>query len=258
MAAGSPMGSTLGISGSASNQPEMAIFSAATLAKFADACASIPLRPLDRAFERAGIRPGKTDDDSGGSRRIRFRQYLSTIDQHDARQLQQLGDALGALIDEVADSKKPFLVGAAEADGFTFADGAFRLASIEANSFAITRLDEGASIDDRRRRLHVLAAKHPAKAIAGARQLVESVSTLAGDDCGVRGTSKAVTAIRNGLQQLADLVQRFDELSKTKATAPEITADHARLAVDSAMAFVRFAAASTGRRLGKRDSSRRP
>ncbi|HXM08299.1 MAG TPA: hypothetical protein VN936_12585 [Candidatus Acidoferrum sp.] len=221
----------------------MAIFSKETLAKFADACASIPLRPLDRAFESAGIRPGKTADDSGGARRTRFRRYLAGIDQRDAKHLQQLGAALGALIDEVAYSKKTFLIEGAERDGFEFADGVFRVASTDANSFAITRLDDAASIQDRIRRLQVLAAERPAKAIAGARQLVESVSRLAGDDCGVRGTGRAVTVIRNGLQQLVDLVQRFDELPKTQATAQEITADHARLAVDSAAAFVTFVAA---------------
>jgi len=212
----------------------MATFGKETLSKFADACASIPLRPLDRAFERAGVRPGRTADDSGGARRTQFRRYVAGVDQRDAKQLQQLGDALGALIDEVADSKKPFLVGAAEADGFTFADGAFRVASIDANSFAITRLEDAASIDDRSRRLHVLAAERPAKAIAGARQLVESVSRLAGDDCGIR--------------ELVDIVERFDELSKTKSGVSKITAHHARLAVDSAVAFARFAAASTSAR----------
>src|SRR5580692_3272405 len=123
MAAASPMASTLGISGSASNQTDVATFSKETLAKFADACASIPIRPLDRAFDRAGIRAGVTDDDSGGARRTRFRQYLSTIDQKNARQLQQLGDALGVLIDEVATSKEPFLIAAAEGDGFEYVNG---------------------------------------------------------------------------------------------------------------------------------------
>jgi hypothetical protein len=251
------MGSTLGISGSASNQPEMAIFSAATLAKFADACASIPLRPLDRAFDRAGIRAGKTDDDSGGSRRIRFRQYISTIDQRDPRQLQQLGDALGALVDEAAESKQTFLISAAEADGFELVDGAFRVASTSANAFAIVRLDDAASIADRIRRLQVLAHDRPAQAIAGARQLVESVSRLAGDDYGVRGTAKTVTVVRNGLQQLFDLVERLDELAKAKSTTSQTTANHAKLALDSAAALVTFVSASTGRMPSNRDSSRR-
>ena len=127
-------------------------FSSETLSKFADACASIPIRPLDRAFDRAGIRAGITDDDSGGARRTRFRQYLSTVDQKNARQLQQLGDAFGALIDEVATSKQRFLISAAEGDGFEFINGAFRVASTDATAFAIARLDDSDAIDDRIRR----------------------------------------------------------------------------------------------------------
>jgi hypothetical protein len=117
----------------------MATFSKETLSKFADACASIPLRPLDRAFERAAIRPGISDDDSGGARRAKFRRYIAGVDQSNAKQLQQLGDALGALIDETADSKKEFLVRAAEGDGFAFEDGAFRPASKARTSFAVER-----------------------------------------------------------------------------------------------------------------------
>jgi hypothetical protein len=252
------MGSTLGISGSASNQPDMAIFSAATLAKFADACASIPIRPLDRAFDRAGIRAGVTNDDSGGARRIRFRQYLSTIDQRDARQLQQLGDALGALVDEAAVSKQTFLITAAETDGFELVNGAFRVAATGANAFAISRLDDTTALEDRIRRLQVLAQDRPAQAIAGARKLVESTSSIAGDAHGVRGAGKLAKAVRETLQELAGIVERFDELASAKPTADGITADHARLVVNSAAALVAFIAASTGRMPSNRDSSRRP
>jgi predicted lactoylglutathione lyase len=101
-------------------------FSKQTLEKFEAASASIPLRPLDRAFDAAGIRLGKDPGGPDGARRAQFRRYIAGVDQHDPQQLDRLGDALGALIDEVAESKKEYLVKAAEGDGFVFTDAAFR------------------------------------------------------------------------------------------------------------------------------------
>ncbi|MEO7202551.1 MAG: hypothetical protein ABI431_06950 [Candidatus Tumulicola sp.] len=216
----------------------MATFSKETLSKFADACASIPLRPLDRAFERAGIRPGKTDDDSGGARRTQFRRYLAGVDRNDERQLQQLGDALGALIDEVADSKKAFLIGSAERDGFSLTDGTFRVAVTDASSFALTSLDDAAAIDDRIRRLRVLAGELPGDAVAGSRQLVESAGRIAGD--GIGGKNKTAAVVRVGLRNLAQLIDSLDDLADAKLTAAQ-----ARLAVDAAAALVWFVADRT-------------
>ncbi len=215
----------------------MATFSKETLSKFADACASIPLRPLDRAFERAGIRPGKTDDDSGGARRTQFRRYIAGVDRNDERQLQQLGDALGALIDEVADSKKAFLIGSAERDGFSLTDGAFRIAVADARSFALANLDDIAAVDDRIRRLQVLAGQRPGDAVAGAWQLVESASRIAGDGFGINGKNKTAAVVRVGLRNLAQLIDSLNDIDS------KLTAAHARLAVDSAAAFVRFVTA---------------
>ena len=104
------------------------VFSRRTLGVFEDASASIPIRQLDRAFDSAGIRLGQDPGGPDGARRARFRRYVVSVDQHDRRQLNRLGDALGALIDEVAASKQEFLVKAAERDGFLFADGVFRTA----------------------------------------------------------------------------------------------------------------------------------
>jgi hypothetical protein len=218
----------------------MATFSKETLSKFADACASIPLRPLDRAFERAGIRPGKTDDDSGGARRTQFRRYLAGIDRNDERQLQQLGDALGALIDEVADSKKAFLMDSAGRDGFSLTDGAFRIAVTDAGSFALTSLDDAASIDDRIRRLRVLAGERPGDAVAGSRRLVESASQIAGEGFGIGGKNKTAAVIRVGLRNLAQLIDSLDGLADAKLTAAQ-----ARLAVDAAAALIWFVADRT-------------
>jgi hypothetical protein len=216
----------------------MATFSKETLSKFADACASIPLRPLDRAFERAGIRPGKTDDDSGGARRTQFRRYLAGVDRNDERQLQQLGDALGALIDEVADSKKAFLIGSAERDGFSLTDGAFRIAVTDASSFALTSLED-AAIEDCVRRLRVLAGECPGDAVAGSRQLVESAGRIAGDGFGVSGSNKTAAVVRVGLRNIAQLIGSLDDIADSK-----LTAAHARLAVDAAAALVRFVVAA--------------
>jgi hypothetical protein len=101
-------------------------FSRRTLGVFEDASASIPLRQLDRAFQAAAIRLGQDPGGSDGARRVQFRRYVASVDQDDPQQLDRLGDVLGALIEEVATSKKSFLVTAAERDGFIFADGVFR------------------------------------------------------------------------------------------------------------------------------------
>src|ERR1700688_1325506 len=98
------------------------VFSRRTLGEFEDASASIPLRQIDRAFEGADIRLGEDSGGSDGARRAQFRRYIVSVDQQDPQQLERLGDALGALIEEVAASKQEFLVKAAERDGFIFAD----------------------------------------------------------------------------------------------------------------------------------------
>jgi hypothetical protein len=201
----------------------MATFGKETLSKFADACASIPLRPLDRAFDRTGIRAGVTNDDSGGARRIRFRQYLSTIDQRDARQLQQLGDALGALIDEVADSKKEFLIRAAENDGFSYKDGAFCVARVSRNSFAIRTADQLTSAGDLGRRLEALIGRKPKEAIGGAKELARSVVELA---------APAPTPTHRYLKELALILESID--GDTPACA--------RLVVATATALAAFIA----------------
>jgi hypothetical protein len=103
-------------------------FSPATLGKFEDASASIPLRQLVRAFEGAGMRLGVDPGGPDGARRVQFRRYVATVDQGNPKQLAQLGSVLGALIDEVATSKQEFLIKAAASDGFVFADGVFRAA----------------------------------------------------------------------------------------------------------------------------------
>ncbi|HEV2740320.1 MAG TPA: hypothetical protein VGU66_17310 [Candidatus Elarobacter sp.] len=94
------------------------IFSRRTLGVFEDASASIPIRQIDRAFEGVDIRLGEDPGGSDGARRAQFRRYIVSVDQHDPQQLDRLGDALGALIEEVAASKQEFLVKAAERDGF--------------------------------------------------------------------------------------------------------------------------------------------
>jgi catechol 2,3-dioxygenase-like lactoylglutathione lyase family enzyme len=101
------------------------VFSPRTLEAFEAASASIPLRPLDRAFEGAGLRLGKDPGGPEGARRTQFRRYVAGVDQRNSQQLQRLCAALGTLIDEVAESKQDFLVKAAERDGFFYANGAF-------------------------------------------------------------------------------------------------------------------------------------
>jgi hypothetical protein len=238
------------------------VFSRRTLGMFEDASASIPIRQLDRAFESAGIRMGKDPGGPAGIRKAQFRRYVAGIDQHDPQQLDRLGDALGALIEEVAASKKDFLVKAAERDGFSFADRVFRVAETGPRSFAVTRAEDLALIDERGRRLLLLANDSPKDAIGGAIELVESVcrtvmrltgepapgkkadflvtvkSTLnaletisaGGDDA-----KKGAALVRKCLQQLGAVVASLSEL---RSLSPR----YARLAVGAAVTFAGFVA----------------
>jgi hypothetical protein len=136
-------------------------FSPATLGKFEDASASIPLRPLVRAFENAGIRMGEDPGGADGARKVQFRRYVAGVDQRKPAQLARLGAVLGALIGEVATSKQEFLIKAAESDGFVFADGIFRAAGAAKRvtiGDAEERLDAAC-----RNVLHALGGRAPAK-----------------------------------------------------------------------------------------------
>ena len=236
------------------------IFSQRTLRAFEDASASIPLRQLDRVFEASQIRPGKDPGGTEGARRVQFRRYIAGVDQHDPQQLNLLGDALGGLLKEVAASKIDFLVKAAEGDGFVFADGVFRPASTAPDSFALTRVEDVASIDERARRLYLLAADRPADAIAGARQLAESLCRTVlgligepapGKKAGLGDLAAATLAalepastdkaksgappVRRCLQQLAAVVA---DLEGVQRPSPR----YARLAVGAAVTFAHFVA----------------
>jgi len=239
------------------------VFSRRTLGEFEAASASIPMRQLDRAFGSANIRPGKDPGGLDGARRAQFRRYLAGVDQQDPQQLDRLGEALGALIGEVAASKEEFLVKAAERDGFAFADGVFRPAETAPSSFAVTRVEDLALIDDRARRLRLLANESPRDAVGGAMELVDSVcrtvlrllgepvptktaelvvvatATLkalervqAGSDDAKKGTA----VVRRCLQQLGAVVVGLGELRNG------ISPRHARLAVGAAATFAGFVA----------------
>jgi len=238
------------------------IFSRQTLAKFEDASASIPLRQIDRAFEGADIRLGKDPGGPEGVRRTQFRRYVVSVDQHDPQQLDRLGDVLGALIEEVATSKQDFLVKAAERDGFSFASGAFKATETAPNSFALTRVEDLALIDDRARQLYLLANGNPKGAIGAAKELVESVcrtilhlvgkpapkktanladiakSTLKVLELVPAGIddAKGAALVSKCLQQLSAVVINLGELRK--GFLPR----HARLAVGAAVTFSSFVA----------------
>lgn len=232
------------------------VFSRRTLEKFEDASASIVLRQIDRAFQGADIRLGEDPGGPDGDRRTQFRRYVASVNQHDPRQLDRLGDALGALISAAASSKEDFLVKAAQSDGFLFVDGVFRPAGTAASSFAVTRAVDLASIDDRGRRLHLLASDSPKDAIDGAKELVESVCrtllALIGEPDPrktadlvdiAKSTLKAlelVPASIDGkcLQQLVVLVGSLGEMRNLHGASRR----HARLAAGAATAFAGFVA----------------
>ena len=189
---------------------------------------------------------------------------------------------LGALIAEVAPSKVTFLVTAAEADGFGFADGAFLPADSAASSFAVKTADDLASIDDRGRRLQVLANDSPADAVAGALELVESVCRTVLHRLGVPSPRKsadlsdvvaatldalsAVSPHRAGAEQKsADVAHRFvHHLGSAVATLGELqglcgaraapsprqaslSPSHGRLAVSAAVSLAGFIAETSAK-----------
>jgi hypothetical protein len=243
------------------------VFSRRTLGEFEDASAAIVLRQIDRAFEGADIRLGEDPGGPDGARRAQFRRYIVSVDQHDSQQLERLGDALGALIEEVAASKQDFLVKAAERDGFFFADGVFRPAGTAPSSFAVTRVEDLAFIDDRARRLHLLANDSPTDAIGEAKELVESVcrtvlrligepaapktadlvdiakSTLEALElvrAGIDDAKKGAALVRKCLQQLSAIVASLGELRNLDGSG--LSRRHARLAVGAAVTFAGFVA----------------
>jgi hypothetical protein len=246
------------------------VFSRRTLGEFEDAAASIPLRQLDRIFKDAQIPLGEDPGGPAGTRRTQFRRYVASVDQHDPQRLERLGDGLGALIKEVAASKQEFLVTAAERDGFFFADGVFRQAVRAPSAFAITRAEDLALIEDRGRRLYLLANDDPADAIGGAKELVESVCRtvvrLIGEPAPVRAqlveiaeaaldalalvpahgdeTKAGDSLVRTCLQHLAAVVANLAELGtqygsnhRRDRKAERLSPRSARLAVGAAVAF---------------------
>ena len=239
------------------------VFSPSTLEKFEAASASIPLRPLDRAFQRAEIRLGDDPGGPAGSRRTQFRRYVASVDQRDPQQRKKLSAALGALVAEVATSKVEFLVKAAERDGFVFAEGVFREAETP-SSFAVTKVEDLAAIEDRGRRLRLLADDSPKLAIEGAKKLVESVCrtalSLAGKPASAKtgglielsasvvkalelvpaskSDTKDAALVRQCLQELTSVVAGLSQLRTPKNLSPR----HARLAVGAAVTFAAFLA----------------
>jgi hypothetical protein len=232
------------------------VFSQRTLEKFEDASASIVLRQIDRAFQGVDIRLGEDPGGPAGDRRTQFRRYVASVNQHDPQQLDRLGDALGALISAVATSKEDFLVKAAQSDGFLFVDGVFRPAGTAASSFAVTRAEDFAFIDDRGRRLYLLANDSPKDAIDGAKELVESVCRtllrLIGEPAPgktadlldiAKSTLKTLELVPAGidnkcLRQLVVLVATLGEMRSLRG----VSARHARLAVGAAATFAGFVA----------------
>jgi hypothetical protein len=249
------------------------VFSPETLEKFEAASASIPLRPLDRAFAAVDIRPGTDPGGPAGGRRTQFRRYIAGVDQHDPQQVDRLGHALGALIEEVAASKVDFLVQAAERDGFSFTGGVFRPANTAPRAFAVTRAEDLALVDDRGRRLYLLANESPADAVAGAKELVESVcqtvlqlsgkpdSRKTDDFAAVVASALQVVAastgdarretaaVRRCLEQLGTVVASLAALRSVYASdrgrdgkPKRASSSHARLAVGAAVTLAGFVA----------------
>jgi len=228
---------------------------------FEDASASIPLRRIDRAFEGANIRLAEDPGGSDGNRRAQFRRYVAGVDQRDRKQLYRLGDALGALIAEVAASKEDFLMKAAERDGFVFADGAFRPVKTAPNSFAVTHVEDLGVIEERGRRLHLLASNNPKDAIGGAKELVESVCRTVLRRLGEPAPGKTADVVditkltleALELRPLGVVVAHLAELPNWDDLSPR----HARLAVGAGVTFAAFVAETYAERARQKPTARR-
>lgn len=228
------------------------VFSRQTLRVFEDASASIPLRQIDRAFDAADIRLGQDPGGPDGTRRAQFRRYVVSVDQHNPQRLARLGEALGALIEEVAASKQDFLVKAAERDGFIFADGVFLAAGTAPSSFAVTRVEDLASIDDRGRRLRLLSNESSTDAIGAAKELVESVCRTVLRLSGKPGPKKSADLVdiaKSTLEALDLVPAGIDGAAKGAELIREclhgkwnLSPRHARLAVGVAVTFAAFIA----------------
>lgn len=225
-----------------------------------------------------------------GSRRTQFRRYVAGVDQRDPQQVDRLADVLGALIEEVAASKVDFLVKAAESDGVFFADGVFRPAGTAASSFAVKDL---AFLDERAKRLALLAIDSPKDAIGGAKELVESVCgtvlrllnepapgktadladiaalTLVALELVSAHTDDAKTGadpVGRSLQHLGAVVASLVELRNVYGTGHRkdgrwngLSPRHARLAVGAAITFAGFVAETYVESAGdKTDGSQKP
>jgi len=211
------------------------VFSKGTLEKFEAASASIPLRQIDRAFAAVDIRLGADPGGPEGTRRMQFRRYVASVDQDDPQQLLRLGEVLGTLI-----------VKAAESDGFVFADGVFRPAPTAPHSFAVTRVEDFASIDDRGRRLQLLANDRPQVAIDGAKEIVESVCRivlrLTGEPA-PKKTAKLAEITKSTLEAIESPTAADLQLGAVVARLGDARdSRHARLAVGIAVAFAGFIA----------------
>jgi hypothetical protein len=167
------------------------VFSAETLEKFEAAAASIPMRPLERAFTNVGIRAGTDPGGPAGARRAQFRRFVATVDQRKDQHVLRLGAALGALIDEVATSKQAYLVTAAGSDGLTFEDGVFVPA-------------KATSLDEHAQRLRRLAPERPNEAVRAAAELVASVSRT-----GMPGTGAAPKVSARQARRVVDAALEF-------------------------------------------------
>lgn len=155
-------------------------------------------------------------------------------------------------------SKEEFLVKAAERDGFVFADGVFRPGT-SPRSFAVTRGEDLASIDERGRRLQLLANDRPADAIGGARELVESVCRtilhLSGEPAPGKtadlidvatSTLKALALLPAGGDAKKGAVLARSFFDSWKGLSPR----HARLAIGAAVTFAGFIAETYVERAG--------
>ncbi|HEY0797895.1 MAG TPA: hypothetical protein VGD50_02035, partial [Candidatus Baltobacteraceae bacterium] len=179
------------------------------------------------------------------------RRYVAGVNQRDPQQVNRLAVALGALIEEAAASKQEFLVKAAERDGFLFANGIFKQSGTAAKSFAVTRGEDLGLIDERGRRLHLLANDSPSDAIAGAQELVESVCRTILSLTGGPAPGKAADLVDLAQATLTALevtpvggddAKKGAALVRACLQQRDFVPHYARLAVGVAIAFAGFVA----------------
>jgi hypothetical protein len=254
-------------------------FSERTFRLVADAVTKFyTLRTIDDEFESVGLKLGTPKGEVYGDRRTRLRAYLDPVDQHDYAQVARISEAFAAILQALStietNGKYEGLIKSIERDGFTYSESRLIATRTAPANFIVSGVDDLDNLRFRVERLTALVDEHPAEAIGGAKELVESVCRTIIRLCDaptvsktadlielakatmkvlelvpadVDDAKKGVDTVRRCLQQLGAVVATLGELrnlygsghgkdGKWRGLGPR----HARLAVGAATTIAVF------------------